>query len=229
MAERSVRYFLFAATLVPISAIFPIGAAIAAESGRARQAPARQGAVRGDTAAENSASRVSDAETAVYLALFSGLAEWNQENVEKLRQALPTLPEPAAAHIIWLVLSAPDSLDVSGIFSAALSAASPPGIRARAAEAIIDLPRSETRTRLLNELMAEGQDGDLAIRVINGMAAKPFPKSVRLLMEAMELIGSGNQEAVSAAAARLRSLTRANVPARAQAWLDWWRENSVKF
>lgn len=224
MSERSVRFFPIAATLILFSAVLPAGTAITADSDRPSPTPAGKGADR------NAASRASEAETAAYGALFSGLPEWNRENVEKLRQALPALPEPAAARIIWLVLSAPDSLDVSGVFSAALSPASPPGIRAQAAEAVIDLPRSETRTELLGKLMAEGGDGDLAMRVIDGMASKTFPKSVRLLMEAMEVAGSaGNQQAESGIAVRLRNLTRANVSASAQAWLDWWRENSAKF
>jgi hypothetical protein len=48
-------------------------------------------------------------------------------------------------------------------------------------------------------------------------------------MEVMELVEPAQKEVAAAVAARLKNLTRANVPATAEAWRDWWKANSRQY
>jgi hypothetical protein len=168
------------------------------------------------------------AEEVAYAILYRDMSSWKAENVRELARMLHTLPDSVAAQILWLAASAPETVDIGPIFTAALSSPSAV-IRGQAVDILANLHPPELRRRLLLGLLRADGGSKAVLHSIDGRAAKPFPSSVRSLMEVMELLEPAQKEVAAAVAARLKNLTRVNVPATAEAWRDWWKANSRQY
>ncbi|MDR3077152.1 MAG: hypothetical protein LBV15_00110 [Planctomycetota bacterium] len=187
-------------------------------------------ALSGDFGASPASSAISMEEAAnlektAYSTLYFGFPSWSVENTRELSRTVDQLPTPVASRVLWLSVTAMSSFDSTQIIIAALSSRSAT-IRIQGADILTGLHSPDTLRMLLTRLFQSERDASVLLHAIDGMATKPFPESVRNLMEVMETSKAAQSPIVEAAAVHLRRLTRANIPSSAIDWRDWWMSHS---
>ena len=154
------------------------------------------------------------------------LDRWTGDKIRELARTINSMPEELAAETLWLVATAPTSLDTNVLFATALSSPSA-NVRGLAASLLAGGISSDSRRFLLNTLASE-KNPEIIRTIIHGMSNLPLHQSVRGLMDVMYLPGE-HPPVVEEASSELRRLTKADIGANAGDWRDWWLDNEGKY
>lgn len=154
------------------------------------------------------------------------LDRWTGEKIRELARTLNSMPEELAAQTLWLVATAPASLDTNVLFATALSSPSP-NVRGLAASLLAGGISSDSRRFLLNTLASE-KNPEIIRTIIHGMGNLPHQQAVRGLMDVMYLPGE-HPPVIEEASSELRRLTQADIGANAGDWRDWWLDNEGRY
>lgn len=151
------------------------------------------------------------------------MGDWDVSRLRELAHLLPSLPDSAASQALWFVAAAPERLDTSIFFVAALTSPSPV-VRRQAADILVGAGTPDGLRLVGSMLDSEGDEATVR-HIVSGFARRPLRSAVPLLMGLIQRSGA-RQILVAAAAGELRRLTRANLPDQPGPWRDWWLDNN---
>lgn len=180
------------------------------------------GAEEEDAIPSASFSSVTSSENLAGTIFFEEVVRWNADKLRDLSRVIPSLQEPVAIQVLWMVASAPARFETTHVMAAALSSKSPV-VRCQAADILVANASPESRRMLLGALSTEN-DPDVVRHIVTALAMqKDTNRSVVSMMDLM-YESDLKAPAVETASAQLRRLTRFRLNTAAE-WRDWWLDN----
>lgn len=147
---------------------------------------------------------------------------WDGATLGELASRIGSLPDQAAAELLWLVDAAPPGVDSQRIFENAARAASP---RVRLTTLTILAGRDDPEAWLLfRQSVYRERELDIIATAVDGLTHLPRRRALEKLMD-LALDSNASQTALNAVFAALRRVTGQEFPAAPEAWRDWWRQN----
>lgn len=150
---------------------------------------------------------------------------WDGEAVGTMSSRLASLPDMAAAELLWQAAAAPAGVDATPILEAGTRSFSP-RVRRVALSILISLDGPAAEKAWLDALARE-RDGEVVRAVVEGLSNLPGERAVRGLVEAAALPGA-DARLLSETSGALRRLTGVHLSDDPAAWRRWWRDSRQK-
>lgn len=147
---------------------------------------------------------------------------WDGAALGEMASRIGSLPDQAAAELLWVADAAPPGVDCQRIFENAARAASP-RVRMTALTILAGRDDPEAWTLLRQSLFRE-RDPEVVAAAVEGLAHLPRRRALEKLLE-LALDAYAGQSALAAVFPALRRVSGAELPPNPEAWRGWWREN----
>lgn len=145
--------------------------------------------------------------------------EWDDAALEEIASRIASMPDQAAAELLWRLACADPDARTGQVFAKAAMAASP---RIRTvAVAILIAQGSPEATLLAANALARERDPEVIRTAVDGFANLPRRQAVEGLMSVV-LVPNVSPEFMSVAAETLRRLTGTRLSGDPEAWKNWW-------